>query len=76
MKIMTYMSDIILPLIIFFVVGYGLASKVKVYEAFLKGAGEGLRVVVDGEEQLGALVALSPNPVSDGGSYQALAGVG
>ena len=34
------------------------------------------RVEVDGEEQLGALVALSPNPVSDGGSYQALAGVG
>lgn len=34
------------------------------------------RVEVDGEEQVGALVALSPNPVSDGGSYQVLAGVG
>lgn len=34
------------------------------------------RVEVDGEEQAGALVALSPNPVSDGGSYQVLAGVG
>ena len=47
MKIMTYVSEIIIPLIIFFVVGYGLASKVKVYEAFLKGAKEGIRVVVD-----------------------------
>ena len=60
MKIMTYMSDIILPLIIFFVVGYGLASKVKVYEAFLKGVGEGLRVVVDILPTLiGLLVAVS-----------------
>ena len=47
MKMMTYMSGIIVPLIIFLVVGYGLVSKVKVYEAFLKGAKEGLRVVAD-----------------------------
>ena len=47
MKIMTYVSDIMVPLILFFVVGYGLVSKVKVYEAFLKGAKEGLHVVLD-----------------------------
>ena len=33
------------------------------------------RVELGGEEQRGVLVALSPNPVSDGGSYQVLAGV-
>lgn len=33
------------------------------------------RVELGGEEQRGTLVALSPNPVSDGGSYQVLAGV-
>lgn len=47
MKILTHMSDIIIPLIIFFVVGYGMVSGVKVYETFLKGAGEGLKVVVE-----------------------------
>lgn len=47
MKIMTYMSDIMIPLIIFLVVGCGLVAKVKVYEIFLKGAKEGLHVVVD-----------------------------
>ena len=47
MRIMEYLSDIMLPLIIFLVVGWGLASKVKVYEAFMKGAAEGLKVVVN-----------------------------
>lgn len=47
MQIVTYLSDIIIPLIIFFIVGYGLVSGVKVYEIFLKGAKEGLRVTVD-----------------------------
>ena len=32
-------------------------------------------VGLGGEKQMGALVALSPNPVSDGGNYQVLAGV-
>ena len=47
MRFLTYVSDIIIPLIIFFIVGYGMVSGVKVYETFLKGAKEGLRVVVD-----------------------------
>ncbi len=45
MGILTHMSDIIIPMIIFFVVGYGMVSGIKVYETFLKGAGEGLKVV-------------------------------
>jgi spore maturation protein B len=40
------MSDIIIPLIIFFITGYGIASGVKVYECFLKGAKDGLKTVV------------------------------
>lgn len=47
MRILTYLSDVMIPLLIFFIVGYGMASKVKVYEAFLKGAKEGLHIVVD-----------------------------
>lgn len=47
MKVLTYMSDIIIPLVIFFVVGYGMTSGIKVYETFLKGARDGLRIVVD-----------------------------
>ncbi len=47
MRALTHLSDIIIPLIIFFVVGYGITSGVKVYETFLKGAKDGLRIVVD-----------------------------
>lgn len=47
MNILTHMSDIIIPLLIFFIVGYGKVSGIKVYEVFLKGAKDGLRVVVD-----------------------------
>lgn len=47
MSIMTHMSDMIIPLIIFFVVGYGMVSGVKTYESFLKGAKDGLNIVVD-----------------------------
>lgn len=47
MRVLAHLSDIIIPLLIFFVVGYGLVSGIKVYETFLKGAKDGLRVVVD-----------------------------
>lgn len=47
MQVLAHISDIIIPLIIFLVVGYGITSKIKVYEVFLKGAGDGLRIVVD-----------------------------
>lgn len=47
MNVFIHLSDIIIPLVIFFVVGYGIASKVKVYESFLNGARDGLKIVVD-----------------------------
>ncbi len=47
MNVIVKMSDMIIPLVIFFVVGYGVVTGVKTYEAFLKGAKEGLKIVVD-----------------------------
>lgn len=47
MNALAHFSDIVIPLLLFFIVGYGWASKVKVYETFLKGAKDGLRIVMD-----------------------------
>ena len=47
MNILTQMSDFMIPVIIFFVVGYGMVSGVKTYETFLKGSKDGLKIVVD-----------------------------
>jgi len=44
MTLLTYLSGIVIPLLLFFVVGYGLVSGVKVYEVFLRGAKDGLKV--------------------------------
>lgn len=46
MNVLVHLSDIIIPVIIFYIVGYGLVSRVKVYESFLKGAKNGLEIVV------------------------------
>ncbi len=47
MNVLAHLSDIVIPILIFFIVGYGFVSKVKVYETFLKGAKDGLKIVVD-----------------------------
>ena len=47
MNALTHISDIMIPMIIFWIVGYGMVSGVKVYETFLKGAKEVLRIVVE-----------------------------
>lgn len=46
MQVLGELSNIIIPAIIFYIVGYGLVSKVPVYEHFMKGAGDGLETVV------------------------------
>lgn len=38
-------SNIMIPALIFYIVGYGLTKKVKVYEEFIGGAKEGLKTV-------------------------------
>lgn len=47
MKVLANLSDIVIPILIFFIVGYGFVSHIKVYETFLKGAKDGLKIVVD-----------------------------
>ena len=37
MNALAHLSDIVIPILIFFIVGYGVVSGVKVYETFLKG---------------------------------------
>ena len=46
MKLLGYLSELTIPLIIFYIVGYGLLQKKQVYEYFVSGAEEGLRVVL------------------------------
>lgn len=46
MQALAHFSDILIPVIIFYIVGYGLVSKVKVYESFLKGARDGIETAV------------------------------
>ena len=41
-----FISDGIVPLLIFVVVGCGLAAKIPVYDVFVNGAKEGLRTVI------------------------------
>lgn len=46
MRVMEHFSDLIVPVLIFYIVGYGYVNKVKVYESFLEGAQEGLKIVL------------------------------
>lgn len=46
MAFFCYLSDFIIPIIIFYVVAYALTEKVNVYDEFVSGAAEGLRIVV------------------------------
>ncbi len=74
MNMFIHLSDIIIPLIIFFVVGYGMISGVKVYESFLKGAKDGLKIVMDIVPTLiGLLVAVGVLRAS--GFFEALGAV-
>ena len=39
-------SNIVIPLLIFYIVAYGIVSKCKVYEEFINGAKDGLKTVL------------------------------
>lgn len=47
LKVLTWISDMMVPFLFFYILGYALLMKVKVYEVFLKGAKSGLKVVID-----------------------------
>ena len=47
MKILLFLSDAIIPLLIFSVVGYGILQKQRVYDQFIEGAKDGFHTVLD-----------------------------
>lgn len=47
MGFLLYVSDYIMPFIFFVVIGYGLLCKAPVYDEFIKGAKDGVKVTVE-----------------------------
>lgn len=45
MKLILYLSDFMIPLVIFYIVGYGMMMKSEVYKNFVSGAADGLKTV-------------------------------
>lgn len=46
MGFLVYVSDYIMPLLFFYIIGFGLLMKVNVYDEFVKGAKKGLSTVI------------------------------
>ena len=47
MDFLVYLSYYMIPLMIFYIVGFGLLMKVDVYQEFVKGAKDGMKMVVE-----------------------------
>ena len=45
MKLILEVSNLLIPLFILYIILFGMAKKVKVYDAFVKGAKDGLLIV-------------------------------
>lgn len=46
LNVLTNLSNIIIPVVIFYIVAYGLINKNKVYEDFIRGAEDGFHTVI------------------------------
>ena len=46
MKILLFLSDAIIPILIFSIIGYGLLAKQNVYDDFIEGAKDGFHTVI------------------------------
>jgi spore maturation protein B len=46
MKVINYLSAIAVPMVIMLIIIYGIIEKVKVYDTFIEGAKEGMKVVI------------------------------
>lgn len=46
MRVLLFLSDMMIPLILFYIIGFGLLMKKNVYEDFVRGAKDGLKTVV------------------------------
>lgn len=47
MNFLIYLSDYIMPFVIFYIVGFGILMKQNVYDIFVEGAAKGLKTVVE-----------------------------
>lgn len=47
MQFLVYLSYYMIPLLIFYIVGFGLLQKTDVYQEFVKGAKDGMKTVVE-----------------------------
>ena len=47
MKVLLYLTDFIVPMVLFGIVVYGILQKVAVYDSFVKGAKKGFQTVVE-----------------------------
>ena len=45
--IISMVSNFLIPLVIFYIVGYGILNREKVYDIFIRGVKDGFRIVVD-----------------------------
>lgn len=45
MNLLTFFSNLMIPIIIFLIIGYGLANRTNIFDAFVKGATDGMKVV-------------------------------
>lgn len=45
MKVLSYLSNLMIPFLLFYIVGYGLLAKRDIYRDFLDGARDGLKTV-------------------------------
>lgn len=46
MEFLLYLSNFMIPVVIFYIVGYGLLNRTDIFDAFVKGAEDGFRVVL------------------------------
>ena len=46
MHLLSYLSDFLIPMLIFYVVSCGIAKNLPVYDVFVKGASEGGKIVI------------------------------
>lgn len=47
MDILVSFSDLLIPILLFWIVGYGWVSKIQVYEVFLVGVKDGIKTVIE-----------------------------
>lgn len=46
MKFLIFLSDALIPLLIFYIVAFGLSKKQNIYDDFVKGAADGFKTVI------------------------------